>query len=196
VTAVPKSTSVFLCQYHFANTPSVVSVRRRHVSLCCQYRTLLSTEQCLLRNAVTVSVPESTSGSPPSTFFQFIMSFGTIQADVLPAPSSAPANKLAACSTVPSENLTVPQLVKKFSAFCKTQMFITMFTTARHLFLIQPIAFRPISFLNISCNIIPLQAIPCPSCPHPCIPHVPPISSNFGPTSHIQSNILHPKTFH
>jgi hypothetical protein len=31
------------------------------------------------------------------------------------------------------EKLTVPQLVKKFSAFYGTRMFITVFTTARHL---------------------------------------------------------------
>jgi len=34
----------------------------------------------------------------------------------------SPANKLAACSTVPSENLTVPQVVKKFTAFYKTNV--------------------------------------------------------------------------
>jgi hypothetical protein len=34
VTGVPKSTSVFPCQYHFANAASVVSVQRRHLSVC------------------------------------------------------------------------------------------------------------------------------------------------------------------
>ena len=57
------------------------------------------------------------------------MSFGAIRAEVLPASSSAPANQLAACSTVPSDNLTVPQPVKKFTVFYKTQMFITVLTT-------------------------------------------------------------------
>ena len=67
VTGVPESTSVFPCQYHFASAPSVVSVQCRHVAVCWQYRTSLSTGQCLQRNAVTVSVPDSTSGSHPSS---------------------------------------------------------------------------------------------------------------------------------
>jgi hypothetical protein len=74
-TGVPKTTSIFPCQYHFANAPSVVSVQRRHVSVCWQHRTSLSTGLCLQPNTVTVSVPDSTPGSPPSTFFHFIMSF-------------------------------------------------------------------------------------------------------------------------
>jgi hypothetical protein len=90
-----------------------------------------STEcHCPQGNAVTLSVPDSISESPSATSFQFIMSFGSIRTDVLPASSSAPADQLAACSTVPSNNLTVPQPVKKFTVFYKTQMFITVFTTS------------------------------------------------------------------
>jgi len=37
------------------------------------------------------------------------------------------------CCTVFIEKLTVPQRVKKFPAFCGTQCFITVWTTARHL---------------------------------------------------------------
>jgi hypothetical protein len=40
---------------------------------------------------------------------------------------------LTACSRVLPESLTGPRLVKKFPAFYGTQMFITAFTSARHL---------------------------------------------------------------
>ena len=42
---------------------------------------------------------------------------------------------LTPCSKVLFEKLTCSQLVKKFPAFYGTQMFITIFTSARHLFL-------------------------------------------------------------
>ena len=40
---------------------------------------------------------------------------------------------LTPCSRVLPKKLTVPQQVKKFSAFYGTRMFITAFKTARHL---------------------------------------------------------------
>jgi len=40
---------------------------------------------------------------------------------------------LTLCCTVFLEKLTVPERVKKFPAFCGTQQFITLCTTARHL---------------------------------------------------------------
>jgi len=44
-------------------------------------------------------------------------------------------NLLPACSRVLLEKLTGSQLVKKFPAFYGSRMFITAFTTARHLYL-------------------------------------------------------------
>jgi hypothetical protein len=41
--------------------------------------------------------------------------------------------KLIPLSRFLPEKLTRPQLLKKFPAFCGTRMFITAFTTARHL---------------------------------------------------------------
>jgi hypothetical protein len=43
-------------------------------------------------------------------------------------------NSPTAWSRVLFEKLMVSQLVKKFSAFCGTQMFITIFTRSHHLF--------------------------------------------------------------
>ena len=57
-------------------------------------------------------------------------------------------------STVLLEKLTVPQLIKKFPAFYRTRIFITAFTSARHLSLswassIQSISPNPISWRSI-----------------------------------------------
>jgi hypothetical protein len=43
------------------------------------------------------------------------------------------SNYLTTRSTIVPQKLAVPQLIKKFPAFYGTQMFITLFTTARHL---------------------------------------------------------------
>jgi hypothetical protein len=73
---------------------------------------------------------------------------------------------LIAYNTVLLVKLTVLQLVKKFSAFCRTRGFITAFTSARHL--------SP-SHLKIH-HIIILPSLSPPSClfftglpPNPCI---------------------------
>jgi hypothetical protein len=44
-------------------------------------------------------------------------------------------NSVITWSRVFLEKLIVSQLVKKFSAFCGTQMFITTFTRSHHLFI-------------------------------------------------------------
>jgi hypothetical protein len=60
--------------------------------------------------------------------------------------------------------LTVLQLVKKYFALYGTGMFITIYTTTRHLKFVNPVyaphptpphhpAFPPYSFLNINCNM-------------------------------------------
>jgi hypothetical protein len=65
---------------------------------------------------------------------------------------------LTPCSTVLLENLTYSQVVKKFPAFYGTRRFITVFASARHLFLSWASTIQPITltshFLKIHLNII------------------------------------------
>jgi hypothetical protein len=51
------------------------------------------------------------------------------------AKNHRPLPSLPPRSRVPLEASTVSQLVKKYPAFYKTKMFITLFTTAHHLYL-------------------------------------------------------------
>jgi len=50
-------------------------------------------------------------------------------------PKSAECPSLTPWSRILLEKLTGSQLVKKFSAFYRTRRFVTVFTSARHLFL-------------------------------------------------------------
>jgi hypothetical protein len=45
------------------------------------------------------------------------------------------SNFIIPCNTVVLEKLIVPQLLRKFSAFCRTPTFLTVFQKACHLFL-------------------------------------------------------------
>ena len=97
-------------------------------------------------------------------------------------------NLLTSWSTVLLEKLTCSQLVKKFSSFYGIRMFITAFTSARHLSLSwarsmqsappSPTSYRSILilFFHLRLSIlsglfpsgVPTKPLMCPSFPHMC----------------------------
>jgi len=84
-----------------------------------------------------------------------------------------PHLQLTICSRILLEKLPGPQLVNKFPAFYGTRRFITVFTSARHLFLssdrsIQSMLPDPVSWRSILIlSSHPRLGLPIPSTPSP-----------------------------